>query len=105
MKCAWCKTADAIGDYWVREIGEFRDSKTPLCKDCHAKLLEEGGQAAPANEVIYQGKTYQVEPCRRCRKLYEERREVADATSKFSGMAEMVWICQCFTFNTMELRS
>jgi hypothetical protein len=105
MKCAWCKTKEAIDTFWIREVGEFRDSKTALCVDCRDQFRRDGNQAVPDDEVAYQGKTYKIKPCRRCEKVYEERREVADGTSKFSGMTEMVWVCQCFTLNSMELQS
>ena len=39
-KCTWCNCgADAVDDFWVQEIGEFRDSKESLCSN-HIEELE-----------------------------------------------------------------
>ena len=54
--------------------------------------------------IFWHGKLYDVESCTKCGRMYEERREVADASSKFSGQTQMVWVCKCFTLNPMELR-
>jgi hypothetical protein len=43
-RCTWCKAVDAeaVDEFWVREVGEFRDSKEALCDSCIEQMVEDG---------------------------------------------------------------
>ena len=52
--------------------------------------------------IMWQGKLYDVEPCTKCGRIYEERLEAVNAATPFEGQPRMAWVCKCFTFNPMS---
>jgi hypothetical protein len=45
-RCTWCKAVDAeaVDTFWVREVGEMRESKEALCDSCMEQMVEDGIQ-------------------------------------------------------------
>ena len=39
-RCTFCRTGNAVEEYWVRELGDLRDSKEFLCRQCIENLPE-----------------------------------------------------------------